>query len=122
LSAYALLKWLHVATALISLALFTLRALLTLTNRPWRNSVLRWAPHVNDTVLLAAAFGLSLLTGWMPLVHHWLTLKILLLLGYIAAGREALKVSNSKNRQLGFSAISLALVLSIFALAFGKPF
>lgn len=118
---YAILKWLHVAAALVSVALFMLRVLLTLTHRPWRSSALRWVPHVNDTLLLAAALGLCVLSGWPPLVHHWLTVKVLLLLGYIAAGREALKASSSRNRQLGFAVIAIILVFSIFAVAFSKP-
>jgi uncharacterized membrane protein SirB2 len=121
LSLYLLLKWLHVTTALVSLGLFSLRFVLTITSRPWRSTWLRWGPHVNDSVLLAAAVGLCVVTGWTPLVHHWLTVKILLLLGYILSGREALKPDNSRFRQCVFAVIALALVLSIFGVALMKP-
>lgn len=122
MNAYLLVKWLHVASAVISLGLFVLRLSLTRANCPWRGSMLRWLPHANDSLLLAAAIGLCVITGWMPWTQHWLGAKVVLLLGYIFAGREALKERSSPARQQLFALISLTLVLSIFAVALTKPF
>ena len=56
-------------------------------NQRW----LRWAPHVNDTLLLAAAVGLAVMSGQYPLARSWLTAKIVGLLTYILLGMVALK-------------------------------
>ncbi len=54
---------------------------------------LRALPHVNDSLLLAAAIGLAALLGQYPFVHAWLTAKIGGLLAYILLGMLALRPS-----------------------------
>ena len=61
---YADLRVLHVLFAIISLSGFALRGGLMLFDspmlqRPW----LRIAPHLNDSLLLAAAIGLAVMIG-----------------------------------------------------------
>jgi uncharacterized membrane protein SirB2 len=118
---YVLIKALHVGAALVSVSLFALRFSLTLADRPWRHTALRWLPHVNDTLLLAAAIWLCLLAGWSPLSHHWLTLKILLLLGYIGAGKRALSAKGTRRSQQRAGVLALSLISAIFAAALLKP-
>ena len=112
---------LHVATALITAALFMLRLALDAAGRPWRHTPLRWVPHANDTTLLAAAIGLVVVTGWYPLVHHWLTAKVVLLVIYILAGKRALDRRYSAGRRCGFAAFALLVLALIFVLAVYKP-
>ena len=121
MSLYLLLKFAHVFCALTTVVLFTVRIGLDVVGRPWRSSPLRWIPHANDTVLLAAAIGLCLITGWAPLVHHWLTAKVLLLVGYIIAGKLALDPRVSLNRRVTATSVALALVAGIFFFAQTKP-
>lgn len=119
---YLLLKTLHVSTALISVVLFSLRFALAYSGRSgWRRGILRWLPHANDTVLLSAAVGLCLITGWMPLTHHWLTAKLFLLLGYIIAGKAALAANSSRRRRLFAGALAALQIGLIFLLAVIKP-
>lgn len=118
---YALLKGIHITTALISAVLFMLRLWLDQRQRPWRQTALRWLPHLNDTVLLAAAITLLVLGGWNPLQQHWLLAKIIVLLGYIGAGREALKGERTLAWRRGFALLACALLAMIFALALTKP-
>lgn len=119
---YTLLKTLHVTTACLTAALFTLRLALDASGRPgWRTTPLKWLPHLNDTVLLAAALGLLVVTGWMPFVHHWLTGKVLLLLGYIIAGRFAMRPQYRFSTRLIASILALAQLALIFWLALNKP-
>jgi uncharacterized membrane protein SirB2 len=87
----------------------------------WRATPLRWVPHANDSVLLSAAIGLCVVTGWLPLVHHWLTAKVLLLIGYILAGKLALAVSAGFRQKLCMGMLAGLQVGGIFLLAMFKP-
>lgn len=118
---YSAVKHVHVATAVITAALFLLRLGLDAAGRPWRHTPLRWLPHANDTVLLAAAIGLMVVTGWYPLVHHWLTAKVVLLVIYILAGKQALDTARPSGQRCGFAALAVLVLASIFALALYKP-
>lgn len=122
MSAYLILKHLHVTTAYLTVVLFALRLLLDAVGRPgWRTTPLRWIPHANDTILLSAAIGLLFVTPWVPLVHGWLTAKIFLLIGYIIAGIFALKPSLGTPTRVEAAVIALGLVTGIFHLAINKP-
>ncbi len=86
------LKTVHVAAAGLSYALFFLRGIWmingsALLTRPW----VRVVPHVNDTVLLAAAIGMTVLLRQYPGTVGWLTAKAIGLIFYIGLGMVALK-------------------------------
>lgn len=119
---YPVLKHVHVAAACLTAVLFTLRLALDAASRPgWRSTPLKWLPHLNDTILLAAAIGLLVVTGWMPFVHHWLTGKVILLMGYIVAGRYAIKPQYRRPTRITASVLALAQLAFIFWLALNKP-
>lgn len=106
---YVVLKHLHVTCAVISISGFFLRGVWMLTDSPLLNR--RWVrivPHVNDTLLLAAAIGLSIAVGQYPLVHGWVTAKVLGLLGYIGFGMFALRRGRSKALRTAFWLAALA--------------
>jgi len=87
-----LLRDVHVAAALLSIAGFVLRGFWA-----WRaphmlsRKPVKVVPHVVDTVLLLAAIGLLVLYSWNPFAFGWLTAKIVLLIVYIGLGLVALK-------------------------------
>ena len=119
--AYVILKHLHMLTAYLTITLFALRLLLDMVGKPeWRQTPLRWIPHANDTILLVAAIGLVVVTPWMPFVHDWLTLKVLLLVGYIVAGLFALKPSFSVPVRAVAAVLALLQISFIFHLAMTK--
>ena len=119
---YPVLKAIHMSAAYFTGLLFVLRLCLDVMGRPgWRSTALRWLPHLNDTVLLAAAISLLFVTGWMPFVHHWLTAKVLLLVGYIVAGRYAIKPQYGLQVRLIASVLALVQLMLIFTLAINKP-
>ncbi|MBS8241099.1 invasion protein [Marinobacter lipolyticus] len=123
MSAYLILKHLHMTTAYLTVVLLALRLLLDAVGKPdWRQTPLRWIPHANDTVLLAAAISLLFVTPWMPFVHGWLTAKVFLLIGYIVAGVFALKQTKSLPVRLVATVLALVQVMAIFHLAMTKPF
>ena len=90
--AYTLIKQLHLATLVVTLALFVLRGLWMMADSPRLKA--RWVrvvPHVNDTLLLASGISLAVLLQQYPLVHGWLTAKFFALILYIVLGTYALK-------------------------------
>jgi uncharacterized membrane protein SirB2 len=91
---YLTVKYLHVTCVILSISGFCLRGLLQLRNSvltrrhgPW----LRVLPHINDSILLAAAIALAVMLGQYPFVDAWLTAKLVGLLVYILLGALALK-------------------------------
>jgi uncharacterized membrane protein SirB2 len=89
---YATLLSIHSAAVGISLGLFLLRGVWLMNGsamlaRKW----VRIVPHINDTVLIAAAIGMLVVAGLNPLEHGWIMAKIVALLAYIALGTIALK-------------------------------
>jgi len=122
MSTYVILKTLHMSTAYLTVILFTLRLLMDAVGRPgWRQTPLRWIPHANDTVLLVAAISLLFVGGWNPLEQGWILAKIVLLLGYIAAGLFALRVTVSRPVRVVAAVLALLQVSFIFHLAMTKP-
>lgn len=122
MNSYMIFKHIHMLAAYITVLLFIVRIALDIARKPgWRQTPLRWIPHANDTVLLVAAIGLLFVTGWMPFVHHWLTLKVLLLVGYIVAGIFALKPTLSVPVRTIAGLAAIIQVMAIFHLAISKP-
>jgi uncharacterized membrane protein SirB2 len=109
---YLAVKYLHVACVIVSITGFFLRGWLTFADSPVMNRRwLKWAPHVNDTVLLAAAIGLAVMSRQYPLAHAWLTAKIVGLLAYILLGMVALK----PGRRRGVRIAAWLAALAVFA-------
>jgi len=119
---YHIVKGVHMLAAYTTAALMLLRLGLDAAGRPgWRGTPLRWVPHLNDTALLAAALGLLAFSGWMPFVHHWLTGKVILLVGYILAGKWALDQTRTPGVRVVAALVALGQLAAIFALAILKP-
>ena len=92
MNAYLLAKNLHVACVIVSLGGFLARGLLMLAGSPVLGTrLMRVAPHVVDTLLLASAIWLAWLLRQYPFVHGWLTAKVLGLVAYIVLGAIALR-------------------------------
>ncbi|MBA3032608.1 MAG: SirB2 family protein [Gammaproteobacteria bacterium] len=130
---YVAVKHLHVACVILSITGFCLRGLLV-----WQNAVsaqanvseanvnqrsggrsqksalmgrrwMRSLPHINDSILLAAALTLTALIGQYPFVDAWLTAKVLGLIAYIILGAVALRPGQTPRVRAtaGFAAVVL---------------
>lgn len=114
---YLLLKYLHVTCVVISISGFFLRGVWMLRDSPLLGRTwVRVLPHLNDTLLLAAAIGLSLELGQYPFVHDWLTAKVGGLAAYIGCGLFALRRGRSKAQRTGFwlaALVSFAYIVSV---------
>ena len=84
---YPEIRLVHIAAVLASGGLFLLRGLVLFTGRGWAVAApLRYLSYTSDTVLLTAALMLMTIVQQYPIVHAWLTVKVLLVVIYIALG------------------------------------
>jgi len=91
---YLTVRTIHIATACMSIVLFAARGAMQLGGIDWRRWRWRWlriAPHLNDTLLLAAAITLAVMSGQYPLAQGWLTAKVVALFVYVGLGSVALR-------------------------------
>lgn len=94
---YTLLKYLHVICVVLSYFGFLGRGILMIQESPALHA--RWAkiaPHAVDTGLLASAVALAAVLEQYPLVHAWITAKVIALLPYIGLGMVALKYGRTR--------------------------
>ena len=106
---------------MLSVGGFFIRGLLMLADssllqRRW----LKVAPHVDDTVLLAAALVLMAMIGQYPFVDAWVTAKVFGLIGYIILGSLALKPGRGKGVRLACWLAALAVFAYIASVAMSK--
>lgn len=105
---YLVLRNLHVGCAIATITLFVLRGLLMLADSPRRHGpVLRYLPHVIDTVLLTTALMLTTVISQYPFSTGWLTVKLVLLVAYIVLGSIAL--NRGRTRAIRVAAFVAAL-------------
>lgn len=122
MESYAIVKHIHMLTAIISLVGFSIRGWWMIRQNPMlEKKFVKIFPHINDTVLLAAAIYLSMISGLYPFEQSWLGVKVILLVGYIVAGTIALKKGKTQRTRIVAFIIALACILAIFAHASAKP-
>lgn len=106
---YPYMRALHVGCAVLTIAGFAARGALMLRESPrLQLRLVRVAPHVVDTLLLASAVWLAWFLGQVPFVHGWITAKVLALVAYIVLGSIALKRGRTKGVRAGALAAALA--------------
>ena len=115
---YQFLKHAHAGLAYLSLTLFAARAVLSYA-RPalLQARVLKIAPHVIDTGLLAAAITLAVMAGLSPHNQPWLAAKIAALLAYIALGTIGLKKLHGSPLRAVVLAAAVAMPIYMIAVA-----
>lgn len=92
-----LIRYLHIACAILSVSGYFVRGLWMLRDSPMlRRRWVRIAPHVVDTTLLVAGLILAVRSGQYPFVHGWLTAKVFGLITYILLGAVGLKYGRTK--------------------------
>jgi len=116
--AYLAVRVLHIGCAALSITGFALRGVLMLRESPILQArFVRIAPHVVDTALLASAAWLAWFLGQIPLVHGWITAKVLALVLYIVLGMFALRRGRTKGQRAAAFAAALACAAYIVAVA-----
>jgi uncharacterized membrane protein SirB2 len=116
---FAALKAIHIAAVAISYALFFVRGIWMLTGSPLLGR--RWVrvvPHVNDTLLLAAAIWMAVILQQYPGTHGWLTAKVAGLVAYIGLGMAALHHGGTRRVRLAAWIAAQLVFAYIVAVAF----
>lgn len=117
---YPEIKLVHVGAVIASGSLFALRGSLMLARSALANhAALRWLSYAIDTTLLTAALMLVTILHQYPFVQGWLTVKVLLLVVYVALGSLALKRAQTRRVQVGsfFAAVTVFLLIASVARA-----
>ncbi len=109
---YLQIKWVHIAAVIASGVLFLLRGIAVLAGARWAMMPpLRYLSYTVDTALLAAAVMLVMILHQYPFVQSWLTVKVCLLVVYIALGTFALKRGRTPRIRL----VCLLAALTVYA-------
>jgi uncharacterized membrane protein SirB2 len=111
---------LHVGCAALSGTLFAGRGVLRVLDHSLAgHRALRLTSYGIDTLLLTGAVLLMLIIHQYPLVDGWLTLKVLLLLIYIALGMTTLKWARTRSGRIIAWLSALLTFCAIVAVALG---
>ena len=119
LAFYAQIKAVHVAAVLLSGALFLTRGVLVQAGRQRvaMAGPVRYASYGIDTVLLTAALMLVTILPGAMFANHWLTLKIALLVVYVALGSLALKRAGTRRARLLCFVAAVAVYATVLGIA-----
>mgnify|MGYP001241801712 FL=1 len=115
---YMALRHLHILAVALSGSLFLLRGLGIFAAAGWpKASPVRYLSYAIDTVLLVAAILLTIVIQQYPFVQAWLTVKVVLLIVYIALGILAFRDGRPLALRIGFWLLALATFLFIISVA-----
>lgn len=117
---YIILKYIHIATAFVSIVGFAVRWIWMIQSSPiLQKRWVRIVPHINDTVLLLSAIALVMMTSQYPGPATWINAKIVALLAYIILGTVALKRGKTKRIRVisGILAILTFFYIAMVALS-----
>ncbi len=116
---YAQIKWVHIASIIASGMLFLLRGSLMVAGkeRVAMLAPLRFLSYGIDTVLLSAALMLLTILPHAMFANGWLSVKLVLVIVYIALGSLALKLGQTARARTVAFVAALAVYLGIIAIA-----
>jgi uncharacterized membrane protein SirB2 len=113
---YLQIRAAHLFAVVVSGTLFAARGLGVLAGARWpMHPIVRYSSYTVDTVLLTAALMLVSALPAAAFANHWLTVKLVLVVVYVALGTFALKRARTPR---GRSVCYLA-ALVVFALVIG---
>jgi len=116
---YTALRHIHMTSVALSGVFFLVRAIaVNLAGAGWpRLRPVRMGSYAIDTVLLASAIALTVVTGQYPFADSWLTVKVALLVVYIALGIIALRPARPAPVRLVATVAAVTVFLFIVTVA-----
>ena len=116
---YPQVRNVHILAVAASGSLFLLRGLfLNVLGASWpRALAVRWGSYAIDTTLLTAAFILMTIVKQYPFVHGWLTVKVLLLILYVALGVLAFRPGGPRRQRIALWLAALVVFGFIISVA-----
>jgi len=115
---YLTIKTIHIITVIATFSLFVIRGIWMLQDSPYLQQ--KWVkvlPHLIDTLLFLSGITLVILIQQYPIVHTWLTVKLLAVIAYIILGSIALKYGKTKGIRLMMWLIALGVFAYIITVA-----
>jgi uncharacterized membrane protein SirB2 len=122
---YLTLKFVHVGCAVLTIAGFLLRGYWVMSGSAWsQHRLTKIAPHIVDTLFLAAGIALVLHMHIQVMQHSWLLAKFAGLIAYIVLGLFALRLGRTpQTKTIAFVAavsmyayiVGVALTKSVFS-------
>lgn len=110
---YTFIKVVHMTCAMLSVLGFLGRGILKLQGSAIvEKKLVKVLPHVIDTVLLASAITLVIMSGQYPWVAPWVGAKIVGLVVYIGLGVVVMRTA--KTQQVRIIAFVLALITAAY--------
>jgi uncharacterized membrane protein SirB2 len=115
---YLQILWIHIGCVIASGSLFFTRGCMMLAGLPAANHIaLRRISVVIDSLLLAAAIALTTIIHQYPFVQAWLTVKVVLLVVYIALGVFALRRGRTRAIRATYFVAAMVVFLFIVTVA-----
>ncbi len=111
----------HISCAVLSFTGFFVRGVWMLNDSVLlQQRLVKTAPHIVDTLLLASAITLAVRLHLSPLEQSWLLAKIIALLVYIGIGMVALRFGRNKTTRLTAWLLGLLTFIYIVSVAINK--
>lgn len=114
---YAPLKHTHLLLVSISIIYFILRTVSKLLQKQWQDKIaFKVSAYAIDSFLLLTGILLMVATSQYPIAQSWLTVKLIILVGYIFFGIKAMK-SKTQVMQGLYIATAITCVLLMVTIA-----
>lgn len=118
LELYPQIRLAHIGLVVLSGSLFAVRGIATLAGARWSGTrAVRRTSWMIDTALLGAALLLLYVLQLNPFAVSWLSVKLALLVLYVAFGTMALRRSRSSAGRLFWFAAALACYAMMYSIA-----
>lgn len=121
MTAYVLFKIIHMSFAMISILGFATRGIMKIQGSAvLEKKLVKVLPHVVDTILLASAIVLVVMSGQYPFSTPWVTAKLLGLIVYIGLGVFVMKKAKTQKSRIIAFVLALVTVAYILMVASTK--
>jgi uncharacterized membrane protein SirB2 len=115
---YPQIRAFHIGCVFASVTLFALRGALNFSGVRWGMAApMRYLSYSIDTALLTAALMLLTILPGAVFANQWLTVKLVLLVAYVALGSFALKRGRTARIRIACYFGALALIGMIYGIA-----
>lgn len=117
---YASLLLLHKLAVLTSIAVFFVRGLGVIYDREWvKRKPVKVVPHIIDTLLIASAIGIVIVTPF-AFSDPWILVKLIGVFVYVGLSVAVFKIAKSRVQRALFWVLNLAVLFFLVAVAVEK--
>jgi uncharacterized membrane protein SirB2 len=118
---YLLLRHIHITSVALSGTGFLVRGIWMLLDSPMlKQRWVRVTPHIVDTVLLASAIALAVISSQYPLAQNWLTAKVVGLVVYVVLGAMVLRRGKTRAARAAYFVAALLVFGYIVSVAMAR--